>query len=319
MSPGKETKEHKQIKELVKSNFGKWFGPSIKEYHDSGHLLDVYTVSYSGIEIMIEIIWTPTEANFWRDISLVQTSDAKLKVVIVHPKIAERMTREFEKVVVGEAKRGSFVVPYMIDGLRLLKDSEYVDQLGATVKDLFEKHKVSLVEKIASLKSIVFTNRPIAQLISGSLEIARKIKRDDDVEWLERELYGFPEVIGSKEPKACDVEEMPGSPTYRRIEGVVNFYFPNREVIEKKFPFVIPFPASEIERWIKFSGGGREILLNMDPPKFIRELFKKYKIKAKSERMPVVFQVMDLERILASLRERLHKFLAEIEDSLETV
>jgi len=318
MSSGKETKEHKQLKELVKSKFGKWFGPSINEYHDSGHLLDVYTISYSGIEIMVEVIWTPTETNFWRDISLVQTSDAKLKVVIVHPKIAERMAREFEKVVVGEAKRGSFVVPHMLDGLRLLKDGKYVDQLEATVKGLFEKHKVSLVEKIAGLKSTVFANRPIAQLISGSLEIARKIKRNDDVEWLERELYGFPEVIGSKEPKPCDVEKMPGSPTYRRIEGVVNFYFPNREIIEKRIPFVISFPASEIERWIEFSGGGREILLNMDPPKFILEFFKESKIKAKSERMPVVFQIIDLERILASLRERLHKFLTEIEDSLET-
>lgn len=316
MNPGKETEEHKQLKELVKSNFSKWFGPSIKEYHDSGHLLDVYTISYSGIEIMVEIIWTPTKANFWRDISLVQTSDAKLKVVIVHPRIAERMAREFEKIVVGEAKRRSLVVPYMIDGLRLLKDGEYVDKLEATVKGLFEKNKVSLVEKIANLKSIVFTNKPIAQLISDSLEIARKMKRNDDVEWLEREMYGFPEVIGSKEPKPFDVEKMPGSPTYRRIEGVVNFYFSDREVIEKRLNFVIPFPVSEIERWIKFSGKGQEILINMDPPKFIRELFEKYKIKAKSERMPVVFQVLDLERILASLRERLHKFIAEIEDSL---
>lgn len=317
MSPGKETEEHKQLKELVKSKFGKWFGPSIKEYHDSGHLLDVYTMSYLGIEIMVEIIWTPTEINFWRDISLVQTSDAKLKVVIVHPRIAERMAREFEKIVVSEAKRGSFVVPCMVDGLRLLKEDEYVGQLEATVKGLFGKHRMPLVEKIARLKSIVFTVRPIAQLISDSLEIAREMKRNEDVEWLERELYGFLEVIGSKEPKPCDVEKMPGSPIYRRIEGEVNLYFEGVEPVQQRFTFVIPFPASEVERWTNAFGKDKEVLINMDPPKQIIEFLEKHKLKAKSERMPVVVQVLSLERVLAGLRQRIHKFLTEVESLLK--
>lgn len=315
VSPRKETPEHKKLKEFVKSQFSKWFGPSIKEYHDSGHLLDVFTITYSGIAIMVEVIWTPTESNFWRDISLVQTSDAELKVVIAHPKIVERMAREFKKIVIGEGKRGSLVVPYLVDGLRLLKDKKYVDQLEETVKKLLGQLRMPLIERIASIKSTVFQLGPIAQLISDSLEIAREMKRNEEIEWLERELYGFPEVMGGKELKQVDVEKMPGNPTYRRIDGEVDFYFEAMGAFEGRFAFVIPFPASEVERWISLYGQDR-VLINMDPPKQIVELLHKHKLRPKSERMPVVVQVLSLKRVLADLRQRIHKFLTEVENSL---
>lgn len=315
LKPRKESKEHKALKELVKSKFSEWFGPSIVEYPSSGHELDVFTVTFSGIEILVEIIWTPSKTHFWRDISLIQTSDAKIKVVIAHPKIAKSMAREFKKVVIGEAKRGSFVVAHIVDGQRLLKDNEYVDCLKADVENLLTK--TPLMAKIAYLKSIMFREEPISQLISESLEIAREMKRKEDVKWLERELYGFPEIIGRSIDRCKYFENIPGRPTYRLIEGEVNLYFEGIGVMQRRFPFAVGFPASEIERWIDFSRGAKEILINMDPPRPILQLFEEHKLVIKSERMPVVFQVVDLKRILANLRQRLYKFLTEIEDSLK--
>lgn len=56
-----ETDEHKMLKALMFEKLTSWLtGSTKKEYLSSGHELDVFYVSYQGISIMVEIIWTPT-------------------------------------------------------------------------------------------------------------------------------------------------------------------------------------------------------------------------------------------------------------------
>ena len=83
-----ETLEHKRLKELLYQKLTSWLiGATKKEYLSSGHKLDVFYVSYQGISIMVEIIWTETKENFYRDLILLLDSDAKVKIVITNPKI----------------------------------------------------------------------------------------------------------------------------------------------------------------------------------------------------------------------------------------
>jgi hypothetical protein len=85
-----ESEEHKKIKHLISTGLHKWTGASLKEYPSSGHELDVFAVTPDGISIYVEIIWSATSRNFYRDISMIQQSDAVVKLVVVGPGILSK-------------------------------------------------------------------------------------------------------------------------------------------------------------------------------------------------------------------------------------
>ena len=82
---------------MVSKKLEEWFGVTIDEYQSSGHELDIFSVNVSGLTLMVEIIWTPSATNFYRDLVLLQTSDAEVKIIIVNPEIEknEKMRREY--------------------------------------------------------------------------------------------------------------------------------------------------------------------------------------------------------------------------------
>jgi hypothetical protein len=125
-----ETTEHKRLKALMYQKLTTWLvGSTKKEYLSSGHKLDVFYVSYQGISIMVEIIWTPTKENFQRDLILLLNSDAKVKIVLTNPKILQRedLVLQFEKSRISELQKGYLVSP-MFDGGKILDyASTYID------------------------------------------------------------------------------------------------------------------------------------------------------------------------------------------------
>ena len=78
-----ESPEHKQIKKTLRDFFSSQYGVAINEYYDTGFIIDVFSVTFSSIEIMVETIWTKTKTNFYRDLTIILSSDAKIKIVIV--------------------------------------------------------------------------------------------------------------------------------------------------------------------------------------------------------------------------------------------
>jgi len=124
-----ESIEHKRIKDLISSKLEEWFGASIKEYPSSGHELDVFAVTPDGISIYVEIIWSETRSNFFRDLNMIQQSDADVKLVVVSPKVLnkEEYNRIFSKVVVSQRKIGFKMYGELINGQRILDEPEYLD------------------------------------------------------------------------------------------------------------------------------------------------------------------------------------------------
>jgi hypothetical protein len=124
-----ESDTHRALKQLLESKMKEWLGASIQEYPSSGHELDVFAITSSGVSVHIEIIWSHSKTRFLSDINMLQQSDAQAKLVVVSPMIlADKwMTREFEKVVLAQRKQGKTILGDMLDGQRILKDSEYVD------------------------------------------------------------------------------------------------------------------------------------------------------------------------------------------------
>jgi len=140
-----ESPEHKKIKDSISERLKEWTGASIKEYPSSGHELDVFAVTPDGISIYVEIIWSDTSRNFFRDMSMIQQSDANVKFVVVGPKILSRddYVREFEKVAVSQRRIGIAMHGEMLDGQKIIDDLEYLNTA-------FKEAILSLVDSVRS-------------------------------------------------------------------------------------------------------------------------------------------------------------------------
>lgn len=139
-----ESAEHKRIKDLVFERFKEWTGATLVEYPSSGHKLDNFAVSIDGISIYAEIIWSESAQNFYRDMSMVQTADANVKLVIASPRVLEneKYQRTFEKVVISQRRLGFAMHSEMINGKKVIEDHTYLDvEVKGIVLDLLKTVK----------------------------------------------------------------------------------------------------------------------------------------------------------------------------------
>ncbi|MEM3752710.1 MAG: hypothetical protein QXM65_07180 [Candidatus Bathyarchaeia archaeon] len=127
--PLSESTEHKEIKNIISSKLQEWTGASLEEYLSAGHELDIFAVTPNGISICIEIIWSPTKQNFYRDLSLIQQSDANIKLLIASPEILanEDYQRDFSKVAISERRKGITMYGELINGAKILEDTKYIE------------------------------------------------------------------------------------------------------------------------------------------------------------------------------------------------
>jgi len=136
-----ESVEHRKIKELIENRLREWFGASIKEYPHSGHELDVYAVTSENVTIYVEIIWSDSRSNFFRDLVMIQQVEADVKLVIASPRVLARedYRREFSKVVVSQLKIGYSIYSEFLNGQKILDDSNYLDtEVKGIISSLIE-------------------------------------------------------------------------------------------------------------------------------------------------------------------------------------
>jgi hypothetical protein len=107
-----------------------WTGASLLEYPESGHELDVYAITPNGISIYVEIVWSDSAQNFFRDMAMIQTVDVDVKLVVANPKISgdDNRQREFKKIVIAQRKLGFAIHGDMINGGCILDDPSYVEE-----------------------------------------------------------------------------------------------------------------------------------------------------------------------------------------------
>jgi hypothetical protein len=114
---------------MVGRKLKEWTGATLQEYSSSGHKLDIFGVTSTGISIYIEIIWSSSRANFFRDMNMIQTSDADIKLVVVSPEILNKaeFQREFEKVAISQRRLNIAMHGDLVDGRRILKEPDYLE------------------------------------------------------------------------------------------------------------------------------------------------------------------------------------------------
>jgi len=118
-----------------------WTGATLQEYQSSGHELDVLAMTPDGISIYVEVIWSASLQNFYRDMLMVQNSDAAVKIVIANPKLLAdaKIQRIFEKVAIAQRKFGVAMHGELIDGERVLLEKAYVqNELKTAILALIE-------------------------------------------------------------------------------------------------------------------------------------------------------------------------------------
>ena len=128
MTPS-ESSQHREIKDTIHTKLKEWTGATLQEYPSSGHELDVYAVTPTGTSIYVEIIWSSSRTNFFRDMTMIQTSDADVKLVVVSPKILtnEEFQRQFEKVAISQRRLSFAMHGSFIDGEKILNEPDYLE------------------------------------------------------------------------------------------------------------------------------------------------------------------------------------------------
>jgi len=311
-----ESPEHTHIKKLLRQFFSNNYGVAVEEYYSSGFEIDVFSVTLSSVTIMVETIWTITATNFYRDLTIVLSEDAKVKIVIVNPKILEnvKLVRYFERIKVSEARKGYSVIGML--GWSFSNEASFLEELKNQIDEILESKRESVEAEIERLKGDVFNkNIPLSATISKCIDLCEKVKLFENREWLRCELYGYYDYLEKGKNMINSVDCLPGKPYYRRLIGKVTFYFGPSNIFEQDFPIIIAQPINEIGSWIRIKPGS-DLLIYMPPPSDIVKLFKQYGLSPE-QKMPIMVTRLSLEGLIDRLRNELHRSLGEASKHLD--
>lgn len=160
MSP--ESTEHYNLKKIFEDKLRSWYGASIDEYYDRGHILDVYAITSSGLKIYVEIVWS----NFKNDMLILERSEADIKVVIANPSILKNknLVKDFNKTVMSQRGRGVKIWGVMINGERILSEPTCID---SEIRQIFD----ALISEISDDDDQHILERALAAYSDSSIKI----------------------------------------------------------------------------------------------------------------------------------------------------
>lgn len=312
-----ESSEHKHIKEVLRKFFSE-FGVAINEYPHWGFETDVFSVTLSSITLMVETIWTTSKQNFYRDLTIVVSQDAQIKVIIVNPDILvnPELVRHFEKIKVSETMKGYSIIGML--AWNRSNEKSFLKELRNQINQVLKKKGQTITQELNNLKRDIFDRKvSLASIISKCLDLSTKVDLSDRMEWLKSELYGYYGYI--KEGQKQSIENFPGSPYYREVTGTTTFYFGPGKIFKHDFPLVITEPINEIEAWISGMSPSGELVIYVSPPKVIIELVKEYGLTIPEQKMPLILTRLKLEGIVDKLKVELHKFIDELSKKISTL
>lgn len=196
---------------------------------------------------------------------------------------------------------------------RLLTNND----LLATTSDKFPKKDVkTIIEPEESVEEIIrdtgknLYSSPLSPILHKCIVLAKKLGRDKDVEWLERELYGWGVPIAHDEMVDTSNKEI--YPDYRRVNThlTIGFYglSPN-ENMEMDFPVFESRAISQIEDLIKEFEDKKVSELAMYIPR--PKEFPTAGLPA-PDKLPLITNIREFKKIVNAVRSRISKFILDI-------
>ena len=269
-----ETPEHKNAKDAICKFFSENYGTALTEYLDSGFEADVSAVLFPVRKIMVEVIWSSSRVNFYRDLNLILSSDAEIKIVVVNPEISQNdeLVRYFGRIKQTEAVKG-----YSYIGLVPWDSSNFdscLHVIEIELDKIIETRKGKIIDAVKQLKEDIFNKRiPLPVIVSNCLELARELGLKNDEEWLRCELHGY---YGYIKNESMGYEDLPGKPAYRSVIGILRIAFGRASIEEADFKMFISQTINEIISWTENASPGADFILTLPTPEEYKEIFKKF-------------------------------------------
>jgi hypothetical protein len=248
-----ESEEHSKIKQIMANKLKEWFGVSIQEYPSTGHELDVFSASIEGICIYCEVIWSNSRTHFLSDINMLQQSDADVKFVIASPSVIanKNYQREFSKVVVSQRRKGHFIHGEMIDGQKILNDTNFVENelkpiLLKMVESKISSRRQRLVEKSSIVTELTpqeyYPDEIKEELLSNLFPVMNYPKI----------VYNAPTMFDSPNAVILEIGDEPSIPPFILRNGRIYSF---SDMSSKESPFNVLIKggvfSENIENWKK--------------------------------------------------------------------
>ncbi len=125
---------------------------------------------------MVEVIWSTSKTNFFRDLTLVLSSNAEIKIVVVNPEIAKNteLVRYFERIRQTEAAKGYTYIGLVSWNSSNLDLNFHV--IESELDKIIEKRKEKGKDSVKELKEKIFNkNIPIPVIVLHLFRIANEL------------------------------------------------------------------------------------------------------------------------------------------------
>jgi hypothetical protein len=305
-----ETQEHKTAKNLLSKFFKDNYGLSITEYLDSGFEADVVTVLSPARKLMVEVIWSSSNANFYRDMTLVLASNAEIKIVVANQAILKKslLLRYFERIRMSEAVKGYSLIGLL--GWDPSNESSLLSALKAELDKIMPPRKEAILKNLKQLKQeIVNDNIPLPSIASQCLDISKALGLTEEMRWLQCELYGYFDYLKGE---VMDYHNLPGKPEYRKVTARVNYDF-EVGILREEVSLIICHPLNEIISWVNNAPSKNYgVALHLNTPSDFRIFFQEHGLSVPAT-IPMEVSLLSLTQILDRVRLALHKFIEIIE------
>lgn len=161
-------------------------------------------------------------------------------------------------------------------------------------------------------------SRPLYIVAQMCLRLTQKLKFKEDEEWLNKEVYGFDELIKEEDQKRGmklkKVDDKYSS--YRSINTELNLQFRDGKIETFPLRMFMNQPLSQIESWIdKFNqnlSSPKELVMNAPPLEIMVETLN----VSPEEKVPYIISLNELEKIVHEVRKKILKFLEKATQKL---
>lgn len=157
-------------------------------------------------------------------------------------------------------------------------------------------------------------SKPLGIIAEMSLRLCQKLKMDNYLEWLKKEVYGY-EVGKDNKPLELRKRDEIKYPRYRSINAElwIAFERDHSKVQKVDLRLFISRPISIIENWINSASDSNQLVLHDAPPKIIVD---KLEVNP-NEKVPYITQTSSLRNLLIEFRLDLIKFLEQAKKEID--
>lgn len=174
-------------------------------------------------------------------------------------------------------------------------------------------------ELLKRIRGALEDNKSLHIVAEMCLRLAQKLKFKEDEEWLNKEVYGFEELLKEEDQKkGMKLRKSDDKYSYRSINTELNLQFKNGKIETFPLKMFMSKPLSQIESWInnfkQNPSSTKELVMNAPPLEIMVETLN----VSPEERVPYLLSISELENVVQEVRKKILRFLEKANEKLES-